>query len=256
MTLVRPDTTLATGVVQGRTATLYSSGHALGYTPRAVAYLGTTSSAGASVDRFFVIDPQGRMHRVAVTERKAPAGATTPAGPAAPTGVTVSDEVIARGWGSVRLIVSTGPYLYGVTTGGGLRRYAISRSFALSGAGTIATSGWSDVTSLAYGGWWKGAAGVSEDIVALTRGGAVRAYMIPRKAPKQLTRRTLIAKGWGMFTHLAVGECTTGKARPLAGVTAAGDVYAYLDADGNDQSGRDIRWSGRVATGWVGRASD
>lgn len=44
MTVVRPDTTLAMGVVQGTKATLYSTGHKLGYTPKAIAFLGNTKS--------------------------------------------------------------------------------------------------------------------------------------------------------------------------------------------------------------------
>lgn len=248
MTLVRPDTTLAMGVVQGRTGTLYSTGHKLGFTPKAMAYLGTTTNRGITIDRFLVTDPQGRLHRVAVTERPASGGASS---------VSVTDETIGRGWGSVRVMVATGPYLYGVTTLGGLRRYAISRTFEVSGAGTIATSGWSGVTSLAYGGWWRvGARDAAEDIVALTRSGAVKAYMIPRATPKQFTQRTLIARGWGMFSHLAAGECQTGKARTLAALKPDGQVYAYLDANADDQSGKDIRWAGRAATGWTGLASD
>lgn len=245
MTVVRPDGTLAMGVVQGRKGTLYSTGHRLGYLPRAIAYLGTTTNGGVSIDRFLAIDPAGRMHRIAVTERSS-AGGT----------VSVSDQVVARGWGSIRLMVASGPYLYGVTTGGGLRRYAISSTYGLSGAGTIATSGWGGVKSLAYGGWWKTPRGVAEDFVALTDSGAVKAYVIPRQRPKALTQRTLITTGWGMFDHLAAGECSTGRARTLAAAKPNGEVYAYLDADGNDQSGTDIRSAGRVATGWTGLIAD
>ena len=246
MTVVRSDTTLAMGVVQGRKGTLYSTGHKLGYNPKAVAYLGTTTNRGVSIDRFFAVDASGRMHRIAVTERTRPGGKT----------VSVSDQVVARGWGSIRLMVASGPYLYGVTTAGGLRRYAISPSYGLSGAGTIATSGWGTVKSLAYGGWWRTPDGIAEDIVALTSSGAVKAYIIPRKAPKALTQRTLLAKGWGMFDHVAAGECTTGRGRTIAAVKPNGEVYAYLDVNGNDQSGKDIRWSGRVATGWTGLVTD
>ena len=149
-----------------------------------------------------------------------------------------------------------GEPLYGVTTGGGLRRYAISSTYGLSGAGTIATSGWGGVKSLAYGGWWKTPRGVAEDFVALTDSGAVKAYVIPRHRPKSLTQHTLITTGWGMFDHLAAGECSTGRARTLAAAKPNGEVYAYLDADGNDQSGTDIRSAGRVATGWTGLIAD
>ncbi len=251
MTLVRPDTTLQLGVVQGRKGTLYSTNSKLGYLPKTIAYVGTTSNRGISIDRFFAIDPQGRMHRILVTERPV-AGAKDGAHT-----VTLTDTVIASGWGEVRLIVSSGPYVYGITTGGGLRRYAVTPSYGLKGAGTIATSGWGSVTSLAYGGWWNLGSGRSaEDLVALTKSGAVKAYMIPRDKPTQVTSKTLIAKGWTMFSHLSAGECSKGSSRTLAAVKPNGDVYAYLDANGNDQSGKDITWSGQVATGWTGLASD
>lgn len=250
MTLVRPDTTLQLGVVQGRKGTLYSTNSSLGYMPKTIAYVGTTSKAGVSVDRFFAIDAQGRMHRIVVTERPVAGGA-----PGAHT-VTLTDTVIANGWGGVRLIVSSGPYVYGVTTEGGMKRYAVTSSYGLTGAGTVATKGWSSITSLAYGGWWNLGSGRSaEDLVALTKSGDVKAYMIPRDKPARFTGTTL-AKGWTMFSHLAVGECSKSSSRTLAAVKPNGDVFAYLDTNGNDQSGKDIKNSGLVATGWTGLASD
>lgn len=47
MTLVRPDTTLQLGVVQGRKGTLYSTNSKLGYLPKTIAYVGTTSNRGS-----------------------------------------------------------------------------------------------------------------------------------------------------------------------------------------------------------------
>lgn len=167
------------------------------------------------------------------------------------------DTVIATGWGQVRLMVASGPYLYAVTTEGALRRYAVTAEQRVQPTGTIATTGWQSVRSLAYGGWWKLPDGdTAEDLVALTAGGGVRAYVVPRKSPKQLTSRALATRGWGSFIHLAAGECRSGTGRSLAAVTGAGAVHAYLDADGNDQSGADIRSAGRVATGWRGLIAD
>ncbi len=247
VTLVRPDTTLQLGVVQGRKATLYSTKTQLGYTPRTIAYIGTTTSGGTTVDRFFAIDREGRMHRIVVTDPTS-SGASD---------VTLTDTVIAGGWGGIRLIVASGPYLYGVTTTGGMKRFAVSSSYGLTGAGTIATSGWSGIRSLSYGGWWnQGSGRVAEDIVALTSSGALKAFVIPRDKPAQVTSKTLVAKGWGMFSHVSAGECSTGSSRTLAGVKPNGEVYAYLDVNGNDQSGKDIRPSGRVGTGWTGLVSD
>lgn len=78
MTVVRPDGTLAMGVVQGGKGTLYSTGHRLAYRPKAVAYLGNTASRGAEVDRFFVTDSGGRMHRVTVSQPTGPRPSTSP----------------------------------------------------------------------------------------------------------------------------------------------------------------------------------
>lgn len=245
MTVVRPDGTLAMGVVQGAKATLYSTGHRLTYRPKAVAYLGNTTSRGAETDRFFVTDSRGRMHRVTVSQRT---GSTT---------VDVTDTVVANGWGNVRLMVATGPYLYAVTTGGSMRRYAVSATYGLTAAGSVGSAGWGNVTSLAYGGWWRLPGGArAEDLVAVTRGGALKAFVVPRNAPAKVTQRTLVSSGWGKYRHVAAGECTSGRSRALVAVRANGDVHAFLDGNGDDQSGADISSAGRVATGWRGTITD
>ncbi|GAB95543.1 hypothetical protein BJY21_001105 [Kineosphaera limosa] len=249
VTIVRPDTTLAMGVVQGTKPTVYSTGHQLGYEPTAIAFLGNTKSAGdrVSVDRFLAVDGSGRLHRLTATTRTTEGSAST----------AVDDTVVATGWGSVRLMVATGPYLYAVTEAGALRRYAISADYRVEPAGVVATSGWGGVRSLAYGGWWKlPGDDVGEDLVAITGSGALTAYVVPRKSPQNVTRRTLASSGWGNYRHVAAGECSTGEGRSLAAVTPSGQVHAFLDADGNDQSGRDIRSTGRVASGWRGLVAD
>ena len=158
---------------------------------------------------------------------------------------------------SIRSMVASGPYLYGLTTGGGLKRYTVTKDYGVVGAGTIATTGWSRVRSLAYGGWWDlGKGKAAEDLVGLTSTGAVKAYLVPRDNPRAVKGRTLVSGGWGMFGHLAVGECATGQSRTLAGVKPNGEVFAYLDVDANDQKGNDIRGAGRVATGWTGLVAD
>ena len=138
MTVVRPDGTLAMGVVQGGKGTLYSTGHRLAYRPKAVAYLGNTASRGAEADRFFITDSGGRMHRVTVSQ------------PTGSKAVNVTDTVVASGWGNVRLMVASGPYLYAVTTGGSMRRYAVSATYGLTAAGSVGSAGaggWGSITS-------------------------------------------------------------------------------------------------------------
>lgn len=248
MTVVRPDGTLAMGVVQGGKGTLYSTGHRLAYRPKAVAYLGNTASRGAEADRFFITDSGGRMHRVTVSQ------------PTGSKAVNVTDTVVASGWGNVRLMVASGPYLYAVTTGGSMRRYAVSATYGLTAAGSVGSAGaggWGSVTSLAYGGWWRLPGGDrAEDLVAVTRSGALRAFVVPRKAPAKVTQRTLVSSGWGKYRHVAAGECTSGRSRALAAVRANGEVHGFLDGNGDDQSGADISSAGRVATGWRGTIAD
>ena len=248
MTVVRPNGTLAMGVVQGGKGTLYSTGHRLAYRPKAVAYLGNTASRGAEVDRFFVTDSGGRMHRVTVSQ------------PTGSKAVNVTDTVVASGWGNVRLMVASGPYLYAVTTGGSMRRYAVSATYGLTAAGSVGSAGaggWGSITSLAYGGWWRlPGGGRAEDLVAVTRSGALTAFVVPRSAPSKVTHRTLVSTGWGKYRHVAAGECTSGRARALAAVRANGDVHGFLDGNGDDQSGADISSTGRVATGWRGTIAD
>lgn len=247
-TVVRPDTTLSMGVVQGGSGKLYSTGLKLGYTPKAIAYLGTATNRGITIDRFFAVHPSGDLRRLAITERPKTGGGFS---------VSLDEATVGRGWGAMRTMVSSGPYLYGITTGGALNRYSVTPTYGVTAAGTVSTKGWGGIRSLGYGGWWTMPGGKrAEDLVALTRTGEVKAYVVPRDKPSALTAHTLKAGGWGMFTHLAVGECKTGKGRVLAGVKANGDVHAYLDTNADDQSGADIKAGPRVARGWTGLVAD
>lgn len=246
VTVVRPDGSLALGAVRGAKGALYPMGVKLAYTPTAVVYLGTSSSAGVSIDRHYAIDRAGALHLVSVVDRTAAGGR-----------LSLTDAVLSRGWGSIRSLTYAGPYLYGLTTTGGLKRYTVGADHRPVGAGTVATRGWSGVTSLGYAGWWKLPGGkAADDLVGANRSGGLVAYVVPRATPTKVSSRRLAAKGWQVFSHVAVGECSTGSARPLVGITRAGDVRVYLDANGNDQSGADIRYAGRAATGWTGVVAD
>lgn len=247
VTVVRPGGAMSLGVVEGDTGRLYPTGASLAYDPVAIAFVKTSTNRGITTDQFLATDEAGRLHEVVVTARGGAEGEET---------VSVADTVAGRGWQGIRYFVAGGPYLYALTETGGLKRYAVSSTLEVTSAGTIATRGWGDVTSLAYGGWWKLPKGeVADDLVGATGSGRLSAYVVPRDDPDGITSRLLEARGWGAFSHVAVGSCP-GKARSLVGIKPDGSVHAFVDADGNDQSGDDIRSEGRVATGWTGRIAD
>lgn len=233
------------GLVRGTRAQVIPSGVSLAYMPKAIAYVGTSASTGLTVDRYFTIDNAGALHLVAVMDRPA----NTPR-------TTISDRVVGTSWGGIRTLVASGPYLYGITSTGALKRYSVGRDYSVRGAGTLATRGWGGVRSLAFGGWWNTGNGRAEDILGLASNGSVAAYVVPRSAPLTIRTHRLATGGWGMFSHIAAGECTTSTARTILGVKPNGDVHAYYDVNGNDQSWRDLRIGPRVATGWTGIIAD
>lgn len=246
VTIARPDRSLALGVVEGDEGRLHPTGAALEFDPVAFAFVGASVNRGVTVDRYLATDEAGRLHTVRLTERAAAGGSA----------VSVTDTVIGRGWRGIRSFVVGGPYLYALTTSGGLKRYRVSSTLDVTVAGIVATTGWDDVVSLGYGGWWKLPKGeVADDLVGVTGSGRLTAYSVPRDDPDAVTSRVLLPRGWHVFSHVAVGTCL-GASRPLVGIKPDGSVYAYLDADGNDQSGDDIRPAGLAATGWTGSIAD
>lgn len=246
VTVVRPDTTLAVGVVHGQVAELYSTGVRLGYPVRSVAFVRTSTNRGITIDRFLVSDLQGVLHRVVITQRLASGSRAT-----------LADTAIGHGWQDVRTFVAAGPHLYALTTGGGLTRYDLSSTVTVSRRVVMAKRGWGAVKSLGYGGWWMLKNGrAADDVIGVSTSGRLSAYVMPRHAPTRVTSRPLAVKGWAAFSHVSAGQCLLGASRPIVGVKPDGSVYAYLDANANDQDGSDIRLVGRVATGWTGRVAD
>lgn len=240
--MVRPDRSMALAHVQGTRASLEPIGVTLAYMPKTLAYAGSSASRGLTIDRYFAIDSAGALRLITVFDRPA----NTPR-------VTHTDTVVGTSWAGIRTVVSSGPYLYGITTTGALKRYAVSNTYAVRGAGTLATAGWGGVRQLAFGGWWNaGGDRRVEDIVGLARNGSVAAYMIPRQSPFRITTHRLATGGWGMFSGLVMGSCSTSTGRTVLGIKPNGDVHAYYDVNGNDQSWRDLRIGPRVATGWTG----
>lgn len=245
VSVVRRDATLAVGTVEGRKAQLHSLGVKLPFIPTKLAYLGSSSSRGLVIDRYYVADSTGVLHLVTVFDR-----------PANKPAVTMTTTRVGTGWNSIRAMVSTGPYLYATTARGALNRYRVNKDYTVSNAGTLARSGWGGITSLSLGGWWDlGRGRVAEDIVGVSDRGVVSAYTVPRTAPLRVTSQRL-TQNWTMFSHVAVGECERSNARPVVGVKPNGDVHVYLDANGNDQSWRDLRTGPRVARGWTGLVAD
>ncbi|HMM97349.1 hypothetical protein [Phycicoccus sp.] len=172
-----------------------------------------------------------------------------------------SDAVTTRmistgGWGAMReLVTGDSSYIYGLTTSGGLYRYTLSTGGVIRSAGSIATGGWGGVRSLTWAGGGTFYGGKVDSLVALSASGALMEYLIrtDTRAPRGFVLRS---SGWGGFQRISVGACTKSSSRPISGVTPLGDLYAYLDTNGFNLTGSDIRGAGKVGHGFVGLLFD
>lgn len=252
--VVTPEGRLRTGVVAGSQANLYESGMALPFRPKALTFVGTSTNRGITIDRLLATDTSGRLLGLTVTER---------VGGDAAASVRLTQRVVARSsWQGVQAMTSTGPYLYATLGDGSFRRYVVGADLSVRSSGVIARTGWETVRSLSYGGGWmlppdsRGRTRRADDVLALTAAGALKAYVIPRDTPAATRVTTLVPAGWGVHRYVGVGRCEGGKARPLIGVRPDGAVFGYLDRNGSDQLGSDIRGLGRATTGWTGVVGD
>lgn len=253
LTTIVADKALRFGIVDGSKAETVAAGLTLDFQPRAATYVVSSTNRGVTVRRLLATSTDGGLYLITLQDR-------LDANKKQLTTSTVTR--IGMGWGDVRLLVSSYPYVYGVNDAGALKRYEMTKSWTITSAGTIRKSGWTQVTSLSRGDLWnlgkdaKGRTRYGDDIVGLMSTGAVRAYLIPRDTYQSLAVFTLVSRGWGSYAHLSIGSCDTGKARPLVAVTKDGVAQAYLDRNGDDQRGSDIRWVGVVDKGWTGLLAD
>lgn len=254
LTTIVAEKALRFGIIDGAKAEVVDAGLTLDFQPRAATYVVSSTNRGITVRRLLATSTEGGLYLITLQDRL-DAATKKP--------VTTSTVTrIGTGWGDVRLLVSSYPYVYGVNDAGALKRYQMTKSWGITSAGTIRKSGWTQVVSLSRGDLWnlgknaRGQTRYGDDIVGVLSTGAVRAYLIPRDSYQALAVFTLVKKGWGSYAHLSVGSCDTGKSRPLVAITKDGQAQAYLDVNGDDQRGTDIRWVGVLGRGWTGLFAD
>ncbi len=254
LTTIVADNALRFGIIDGAKAEVVDAGLALEFQPRAVTYVVSSTNRGVTVRRLLATSTDGGLYLITLQDRL---DATTK------KQITTSTVTrIGTGWGDVRLLVSSYPYVYGVNDAGALKRYQMTKAWGITSAGTIRRSGWTQVVSLSRGDLWnlgknaRGQTRYGDDIVGVLSTGAVRAYLIPRDTYQSLAVFTLVNRGWGNYAHLSVGSCDSGKSRPLVAITKDGQAQTYLDVNGDDQRGTDIRWVGVLGRGWTGLFAD
>ncbi len=254
LTTIIAERSLRFGIVDAGKGEAVEAGLTLDFQPRAATYVVSSTNRGITARRLLATAPDGGLHLITLLDRVNPT-----------TKQTVTTSTVTRigsGWGDVRLLVSSYPYVYGVNDAGALKRYQLTKTWGIVGAGTIRRSGWSQVVSLSRGDLWnlgkdaKGQTRYGDDIVGVLTTGALRAYLIPRDTYQTLASFTLVPKGWNIFQHVSIGSCDTGISRPIVGIKPNGEVHAYVDRNGDDQRGTDIRWVGLMDRTWTGLLAD
>lgn len=254
LTTMASGRTLKFGIIDRLASESVDAGLTLDFEPRALTYVVSSTNRGITARRLLATAPDGGLHLITLLDRVNPT-----------TKKVVTTSTVTRigsGWGDVRLLVSSYPYVYGVNDAGALKRYQMTKTWGITGAGTIRRTGWSSVVSLSRGDLWnlgkdaRGRARYADDIVGLLSDGSLRAYLVPRDAYQAVSAFTLVPKGWHIYRHVSIGACDVGKSRPIIGITPDGRVQAYVDRNGDDQRGSDIRWAGLVAKEWTGVLAD
>lgn len=183
--------------------------------------------------------------------------------------VTMSDQQavkVGSGWTGIRRITYYGPYMYGLDSAGGLKRWTIPASYVPKYDQFIATKGWIGVKTLApspllsYGKDSSGRDILVDTFVTQISTGALREYRFRQRTPRTYQAITLKASGWSSFAYVGTGWCT-GVAkydglRYYVGINTSGAATLYRDMNLWDNSGKDISRLGLIGTGWTGSYND
>lgn len=159
----------------------------------------------------------------------------------------VDVKSVAKGFGGTRHLLASKPFLYQVTKSGALVR------FRLEGKGptvTLRSKGFANLRSLSP----IGRVGTEDVFIGNTAAGSLIEFRVKRDSSKKIRTAVLAKTGWGRYAHVTAGACS-GKGRPIIGSDTRGIATIYLDANGTDRSGRDIRKMG-TDTGWTGTFFD
>jgi hypothetical protein len=224
--------------INGR-MTLVSYG-ALDFAPNTVTYVNTTGR-NPLVKNFLASTPAGELRLVKVTIRTSTTG--TPS-------YAISSTVLSTAWHGVRIMESAWPFLYSLDTSGGLTRYTLTNGYFPAHRYHIAMTGWGGLRSMSFGGTLLTTDGKTLDSMLMLTPTGLNHYLFPHDAPQSWFYGKLKTTGWNVFKHVSVGGCT-GPAAPVVGITPAGAVYEYIDANGYDLYGGDFSKAVYRTSGWA-----
>jgi hypothetical protein len=225
------------GFVDNGAASLFEFG-APGQPLKAAAYIRTTGR-DPLVENYLGVMEAGDLVHVTVTIRGAATGNPT---------FTTAYHSPWPGWGTVRSLTASGPYLYALI-GTGLHRYQVNTAFEPVKRVAVNTTGWSTLRTMSYSGTANLDGGTADGVLMTTSGGALIEYVFPQAGPSRWLKGTLAPSGWQVFKHVSAGGCD-GTARNIVGITPTGVAHNYIDANRFDLSGADIRRTGQVASDW------
>lgn len=147
------------------------------------------------------------------------------------------------GWQGTRHLVYAKPFFYRITTGGALWKLPTNGKHQKlrTGLGSVKTFG------------VVGTFGKEDVFLATTRKGALLELRV-RRDTRSVRTTTLRSAGYAGYSYVGAGGCKNAGRRIFA-VTPKGRVDMFLDARGNDRSGRDITKKAST-NGWTGSFFD
>lgn len=166
---------------------------------------------------------------------------------------------IASNWGALRLLTVSDNteatdakpvYLYAVTKAGALRRYTVrwpkGLNVSITGATTIATTGYADVTSMSWartaGVVRSGRAQTADMILMTTSSGKLKEISVPRVSTTAIRTVVLRSSGFRGVDSITSGSCESGSGRYILATTKANRGLVYWDANARDFAGKDISY--------------
>jgi hypothetical protein len=215
---------------------------ALDFQPTTLTYVNTTGRSPL-VSHFLAGTSTGELRLVNVTIRTSSTGARS---------YSTASSVLSTAWTGVRVMQSSGTFLYTLTTSGGLNRYTVGTNYVPGHRAAIATSGWASLRTMSFSGTASLDGRPADGIVGLTSSGALNEYVFPHTSPAtSWVYGKLKTSGWNVFKYVSAGGCDSSPARPIMGITPAGAVYLYTDANGYDFSGADFSKAVYKTGGWA-----
>jgi len=249
-TAYRADGTGLTYRYVNRTASAvpHPGGAKLGFRPNALQNRGAMGDTNFSRSEDYAVDKAtSTLYNLVFTANRA---STT-----SPWTYTFSKQAVGTGWAPLRTLALGYPYMYGITDTGALKRYSLASGIKPVSAGILRSSGWAGVQNLTYDRTISLGGTRKADVLLATNTGsdALVEYTVPHDTPTSITRTVLKTGGWGSFTSISTGWCSSHpNARVMLGIYADGRAKVFYDVNGADGKGTDL-YGGTVvvATGWT-----